>query len=233
MKTTRYSFALLAALAFAFAAQSTHAAHTRKVGDKAPRVQGITQDGTNWKLSDEIGKNIVLLYFYPKDNTPGCTKEACGLRDRIGDLKAQGVDVVGVSFDSVDSHKNFIFKYDLNFPLIADIDGRIADAYGARMPGDKKMDRRISFLIGLDGKIAHITDSPNPEVHLEEMQKAIKQLGARNSSITSHDPAAAHHQVVVVKNAGLPRRNGPLRRVQSHFCHGARPGAATVAGVPG
>src|ERR1700691_3693340 len=126
MKTIRNSLALFSALVFAFAAPSILAANSPKVGDKAPRVKGVDQDGNKWKLSDEIGKNVVLLYFYPKDNTPGCTKEACSFRDRIGDLKAQGVDVIGVSFDSVDSHKNFIFKYDLNFPLIADPDGKIA-----------------------------------------------------------------------------------------------------------
>ena len=180
MKTIRNSFALLCALAFTFAAQSSPAADSPKVGDKAPLVRGKDQDGNKWKLADDIGKNVVLLYFYPKDNTPGCTKEACGLRDRIGDLKAQGVEVIGVSFDSVDSHKSFVFKYDLNFPLIADTDGKIADAYGARIP-DKKMARRVSFLIGLDGKIVHVTDSPNADVHLDEMQRAIKKLNGKSS----------------------------------------------------
>ena len=180
MKTIRNSLTLLAALAFAIAAQPIHAADSPKVGDKAPLVKGVDQDGKKWKLASEIGKNVVLLYFYPKDNTPGCTKEACSLRDRIGDLKAQGVDVVGVSFDSVDSHKSFIFKYDLNFPLIADTDGKIADAYGTRMGKDRKMDRRISFLIGLDGRILHVTDSPDPAVHLEEMQHAIRDLKGKN-----------------------------------------------------
>jgi thioredoxin-dependent peroxiredoxin len=181
MKTLRNSLALLSALALAIAAQSTPAASPPKVGDKAPLVKGMDQDGNKWKLSGEIGKNVVLLYFYPKDNTPGCTKEACSLRDRVGDLKSQGVDVIGVSFDSVDSHKNFVFKYDLNFPLIADTDGKIADAYGARMGSDKKMARRVSFLIGLNGKIVHVTDSPNPDVHLEEMQRAIKDLNGKRS----------------------------------------------------
>lgn len=178
MKTIRNSPALIAALVLAVTALSAFAAeHVHlKVGDKAPLVKGEKQDGETWKLADEIGKNVVLLYFYPKDDTPGCTKEACSLRDRIGDLKSQGVEVVGVSFDSSDSHKSFIFKYNLNFPLIADTKGKIADAYGARMGMDKRMDRRISFLIGLDGKIAHITDSPNPQVHLDEMQAAIKNL---------------------------------------------------------
>ena len=179
MKTIRNSLALLAALTFF--AQSAPAASVPKEGDKAPRVHGVDQDGNKWNLADEIGKNVVLLYFYPKDNTPGCTKEACSLRDRIGDLKAQGVEVIGVSFDSVDSHKAFIFNYGLNFPLIADTNGKIAKAYGARMGQDKKMARRISFLIGLDGRIVHVTDSPNPDVHLDEMQNAIKKLNSKNS----------------------------------------------------
>jgi peroxiredoxin Q/BCP len=181
MKTIRNSFALFSALAFAFAAQSIPAAGPPKVGDKAPLVSGVDQDGNKWKLADEIGKNVVLLYFYPKDDTPGCAKEACGFRDRLGGLKAQGVDVIGVSFDSVDSHKSFVFKYGLNFPLIADTKGKIADAYGARMGPDKKMARRVSFLIGLDRKIVHVTDSPNPDVHLEEMQCAIKDLNGKSS----------------------------------------------------
>jgi thioredoxin-dependent peroxiredoxin len=182
MKTIRNSFALVAALAFALAAQTTPAASSPpKAGDKAPHVKGVDQDGKEWKLANEIGKNVVLLYFYPKDNTPGCTKEACSLRDKMGDLKTQGVEVIGVSFDSADSHKGFIFNYNLNFPLIADTDGKIADAYGARKGKDAKMDRRVSFLIGLDGKIVHVTDSPNPDVHLAEMQSAIKNLNLKSS----------------------------------------------------
>jgi thioredoxin-dependent peroxiredoxin len=181
MKMIQNSIALFSALSFAFAVPSARAAATPlKAGDKAPHVSGVDQDGNKWKLSSDIGKNIILLYFYPKDNTPGCTKEACSLRDRISDLKAQGVEVIGVSFDSVESHKNFTFKYDLSFPLIADTDGKIADAYGARKSKDAKMARRISFLIGLDGRIIHVTDSPNPDVHLEEMQLALKNLNGKS-----------------------------------------------------
>lgn len=151
-------------------------AATPKVGDKAPLVEGKNQDGKNWKLSDALGKKIVLLYFYPKDNTPGCTKEACGLRDRMADLKKDGVEVIGVSFDSSDSHQKFIEKYNLNFPLLADTDGKIADAYGVRREPGKNIARRVSFLIGKDGKITHVTDSANADVHLAEMEGAVAKL---------------------------------------------------------
>src|SRR5436190_18783074 len=96
------------------------AAEMPKAGDKAPLIEGKDQDGKAWKLADQIGKKVVLLYFYPKDDTPGCTKEACGFRDRVGDLKKDKVEVIGVSLDSPESHQKFIAKYNLNFPLLAD-----------------------------------------------------------------------------------------------------------------
>jgi peroxiredoxin Q/BCP len=151
-------------------------AETPKVGDKAPAVEGKDQDGKPWKLADQTGKKAILLYFYPKDDTPGCTKEACGLRDRMGDLKKDGVEVIGVSFDSADSHKAFIAKHSLNFPLLADTDGKIADAYGVRREAGKNIARRASFLIDKDGKIAHVTDVPSADVHLKEMQEAVAKL---------------------------------------------------------
>jgi thioredoxin-dependent peroxiredoxin len=146
-----------------------------KVGDKAPLVQAKNQDGKEWSLSELIGKKVVLLYFYPKDDTPGCTKEACGFRDRIADLRREGVEVVGVSFDSSESHQKFISKFQLNFPLLADTEGKIADAYGVRLAG-QNMARRVSFVIGMDGKVAHITDSPSAERHLAETKEALEKL---------------------------------------------------------
>ena len=146
-----------------------------KAGDAAPTFTGSDQDGKAVNLADSIGKKIVLLYFYPKDQTPGCTKEACGFRDRMGELQKNNVEVIGVSFDSAESHKQFIAKNKLNFTLLADPDGKIADLYGVRMPG-KNMDKRVSFLIGLDGKIVHVTDSGNPNLHFNEMQAAIAGL---------------------------------------------------------
>ena len=151
------------------------AADAPKVGDKAPMIQGKDQDGKTWKLSDDLGKKAVLLYFYPKDDTKGCTKEACGFRDQMSDLKKDNVEVVGVSLDNAESHQQFISKYNLNFRLLADTDGKIAQAYGAKMP-DKNMARRVSFLIAKDGTITHITDNGNADTHLTEMKDAVEKL---------------------------------------------------------
>jgi len=146
-----------------------------KAGDMAPAFQGTDQNGNDVKSSDIIGKKIVLLYFYPKDFTGGCTKEACGFRDRMGDLQKDNVEVIGVSFDTVSKHKSFEQKYNLNFTLLADPDGKIADTYGTRMMG-MKMSNRVSFLIGLDGKIVHVTKAGNPQIHFDEMKAAIGSL---------------------------------------------------------
>lgn len=175
MKLNAIATALVAGLLACLSASAADAPAIPKVGDKAPLVQGKDQDGRDWYLAHNIGKKIILLYFYPKDDTPGCTKEACGFRDSIDSLKQQNVEVFGVSFDSGESHAKFAAKYHLNFPLLADTDGKIADAYGVRMAG-KSMDNRVSFLIGLDGKIVHVTNSPKAETHLSEMKEAVAKL---------------------------------------------------------
>ena len=173
MKTNGFA-ALLIAGSILFATAAAFAAMP-KAGDAAPLFTGRDQDGKTINLADVIGKKIVLLYFYPKDFTGGCTKEACGFRDRMGDLQTNNVEVIGVSFDSVDSHKKFADTYKLNFTLVADPDGKIVAAYDAKMPV-VSMAKRVSFLIGLDGKIVHVTDTPSADVHLSEMHDAIDKL---------------------------------------------------------
>ena len=158
-------------------APSAPAAEPLKVGDAAPLVTGTDQDGKEWKLADVIGKKVVLLYFYPKDFTGGCTKQACSLRDSMSDLQTNNVQVVGVSFDSAESHTRFIAENKLNFLLVADTDGKVADAYGARREPEKAMARRISFLIGLDGKIVAISDA-SVDVQVKEMKEAISKTKA-------------------------------------------------------
>ncbi len=130
------------------------------IGDKAPELLGVDQNGNEVKLSDFAGQNLVL-YFYPKDNTSGCTAEACSLRDNIGALAAKGYRIVGVSSDSEASHKKFIAAHDLPFPLIADTDHRLQEQMGVwgekSMYGRKYMGTfRTTFLIGPDGRITRI-----------------------------------------------------------------------------
>jgi peroxiredoxin Q/BCP len=169
---TNMKFKLLFAALFI---STTIFAAMPKVGEVAPAFEGQDQDDHTVKLADFAGKKIVLLYFYPKDFTGGCTKEACVFRDRMGELKTNNVEVVGVSFDSVASHKKFAEQYKLNFTLLADTDGKIIKAYDAKMPM-VKMSKRASFLIGLDGKIVHVTSAMNPQTHFDEMKAALADL---------------------------------------------------------
>ena len=130
------------------------------IGDKAPELLGVDQNGNEVKLSDFAGQNLVL-YFYPKDNTSGCTAEACSLRDNIGALAAKGYRIVGVSSDSEASHKKFIAAHGLPFPLIADTDHRLQEQMGVwgekSMYGRKYMGTfRTTFLIGPDGRKTRI-----------------------------------------------------------------------------
>ncbi|MGB7067952.1 MAG: thioredoxin-dependent thiol peroxidase [Pyrinomonadaceae bacterium] len=131
-------------------------------GDRAPDFRAKDQDGNEIALKDFAGKRVVL-YFYPKDDTPGCTKEACSFRDSNDVYKENGITVLGVSTDSEQSHKKFISKFDLPFTLIADTDKSIVNAYGVwgekSMYGKKYLGTlRKTFLIGGDGNIVKIFD---------------------------------------------------------------------------
>jgi peroxiredoxin Q/BCP len=131
-----------------------------KVGDRAPEVLGKDEQGRDIRLSDYKGRKLVL-YFYPKDNTSGCTAEACSLRDRYGELQGAGYEVVGVSKDSASSHQKFKEKHALPFPLIADVDKTLLEAMGAwgekTMYGKKTMGTiRTTFIINKDGFIEKI-----------------------------------------------------------------------------
>jgi peroxiredoxin Q/BCP len=166
---------ILTATILAAALLGARAATTPKVGDKAPAFEAKDHDGKTVKLSDFAGKQAVLLYFYPRDQTPGCTKEACGFRDSLDGLKKKGVVVLGVSRDDAESHKKFIAKESLNFPLLVDTDGKITETYGAGMEG-RLLARRVSFLIDKSGKVVHVTDAPSADKHLAEMKEAVDKL---------------------------------------------------------
>jgi Peroxiredoxin len=145
-------------------------------GDKAPDFNAIDQDGQPISLADYKGKKLIL-YFYPKDNTPGCTAEACSLRDGYGDLLKYGYDVVGVNADSAKSHKGFIEKQSLPFRLIADTDKQLLKAYGAW--GEKKMYGktyegiiRTTFIISEDGIVEKIIEKVNTKEHAKQILEA-------------------------------------------------------------
>jgi thioredoxin-dependent peroxiredoxin len=149
-----------------------------KTGDVAPDFSAVTTDGSRIELSRLRGKHVVL-YFYPKDDTPGCTKEACAFRDAFPDFTAAGAVVLGVSTDPVRSHVRFTEKFRLPFPLIADEDRSVVNAYGAW--GEKTfMGRRyqgtfrITYHIGPDGLIRNIWPQVKPELHAAEVLKAIQ-----------------------------------------------------------
>lgn len=150
------------------------------VGDKAPVFSLEDQDGKLHTLTDYAGK-YVLLYFYPKDDTPGCTKEACAIRDALPDFKMLEAEVFGISADTVKSHKKFAEKYGLSFTLLADPERVAVDAYGVW--GKKKfMGKeydgifRTSFLIAPDGTVANVYENVKPEKHADEVLADLKEL---------------------------------------------------------
>ena len=149
-----------------------------KVGQKAPEFNVVNDEGQKVKLSDFKGKKVVL-YFYPKDDTPGCTTEACAFRDGIDEIESRGAVVLGVSADSVESHKKFKDKFDLNFPLLADPDKKIVQAYGTwkekAMYGKKFMGiERTTFIIDEHGKISPIFPKVKVDEHYDEVLEALE-----------------------------------------------------------
>ncbi len=143
------------------------------VGDKAPEFSLPSTDGSMISLKDFKGKKVVL-YFYPKDDTSGCTKEACSFRDNLARVKKKGAVLIGVSADSVGSHKKFTDKYDLSFPLISDEEKSMIKAYGVwkekSMYGRKYMGiERTTFIIDEKGKIAHIFPKVKVDGHTDEV----------------------------------------------------------------
>ena len=151
-----------------------------EVGKKAPAFALESSDGGKVKLADLAGK-VVVLYFYPRDNTPGCTVEAENFRDAVPALKKLGAVVLGVSKDSIESHHKFRDKYELNFPLLSDPDGKVLDAYGAwgeKVLYGKKSKGiiRSTVLIGKDGKVVKHWPKVTVKGHVDDVVAAVKDL---------------------------------------------------------
>lgn len=147
-----------------------------KPGDPAPDFEGVTTDGTRVSLAGFRGRKLVM-YFYPMDDTPGCTKQACSLRDHNAEILARGAAILGVSTQDEKSHRKFTSKYQLNFPLLADTDGAVGRAYGtigggglvSKLKAAAGMADRVTFIIDERGRIAHVLDRPDTANHAEEV----------------------------------------------------------------
>jgi peroxiredoxin Q/BCP len=147
-------------------------------GDAAPDFETRDGEGNPFKLSDLRGRKVVL-YFYPKDDTPGCTKEACSFRDSFAEFKGRGIEVLGVSTDDEKSHRKFAEKYSLPFKLLADTDHRVADLYGVygekQFMGRKYMGvARKTFLVDEEGRLRKVFDRVKVDEHADEVLKAFE-----------------------------------------------------------
>jgi len=163
------------------------------VGDPAPQFTLLDDEGKEWKSSEHYGKKIVVVYFYPADMTGGCTKQACGFRDDMSKLNSEGIEVVGVSGDSVRNHQLFKQAHDLNFTLLADTEGKVAEKFGVPFtPGERTVKaviggeefdlvrtvttRRWTFVVDKDGKIAMINSKVKAAEDSKAVMEAISQL---------------------------------------------------------
>lgn len=164
-----------------------------EVGDRAPSFEVQNDTGKLWKSSEHFGKKPVVIYFYPADMTGGCTAQACGFRDQSAELKAEGVEVIGVSGDSVENHRLFKKAHGLNFTLLADVDGVVARAFGVPVTeGEKTVNaliegqpyqltrdvtaKRWTFVVGPDGKIAYKDENVNAKQDSEKVLEVVRSL---------------------------------------------------------
>lgn len=185
-----FSGALLMSVATGFAGDNKDV----NVGDQAPEFSALDENGKEWKSAEHVGKKVVVVYFYPADMTGGCTKQACAFRDDLSKLKDKGVEVVGVSGDSVRNHQLFRKAHDLNFTLLADTEGKVAEAFGVPITREEKSvkatidgkeevltrtvtAKRWTFVIGLDGKVL----SKNTMVAAADDSKAVFEIVTKDS----------------------------------------------------
>lgn len=168
-----------------------------QLGDPAPSFEVRDDQGNTWRADDHFGKKIVVVYFYPADMTGGCTAQACAFRDDMAKLADKGVEVVGVSGDTVESHRLFKKAHDLNFTLLADVDGKVADAFGVpKTVGERSVTaeidgqtytltrnvttKRWTFVIDRDGKVAYKDDNVNAREDSRKVMEVVEKLNQKN-----------------------------------------------------
>lgn len=198
MRIFHWLTTVLACLAIQFSGghlmteSSAQGAEGVSAGDQAPEFSALDDNGKEWNSKDHVGKKILVVYFYPADLTGGCTKQACAFRDDRPKFSAQGVEVVGVSGDSVENHQLFKKVHDLNFTLLADTEGKVAKAFGVPVKAGGSIERtfdnqdyiltrplttsRWTFVIDRSGKIVHKETSVNAEQDSQAVLKVIESL---------------------------------------------------------
>lgn len=147
---------------------------TIKIGQKMPNISGEIQTGEQISLSDFRGKKNVVLYFYPKDNTPGCIREAVDFTKKKRNFAALNTAVIGVSVDSLSSHRRFVKQYKLQIPLLSDADKKICSDFGVLRPSGSA--QRTTFLIDKSGKVKHVFEEVDADGHVEEVLEKVKEI---------------------------------------------------------
>lgn len=149
-------------------------------GQAAPDFSGVLADGHTLRLRDYRGRRHVILYFFPKDFTPGCTREACSFRDHRADVAALDAEVIGVSLDSAEKHSQFAEAYEIPYPLVSDRSGKIASLYGVQRLGGWLFSKRVTFVIDKEGVIRQVIKSElQINRHIEEALDTLRQLQAQ------------------------------------------------------
>lgn len=173
-KKTLYMVGILLIGAALFAAFKPGEQSPVKVGDKVPSFVLDDQFGNAFDMDDYIGKTAMVVYFYPKDDTPGCTKEACSFRDSYEEFTDKNIKVIGISGDDVESHKNFADKYNLPFTLLADIDNKVRTQFGVKGNMLGLIPGRVTYVVDVTGKIVFMYESQlKAEKHIEKSIEAI------------------------------------------------------------
>lgn len=148
-----------------------------QTGDVAPEFEGVLGDGKPFRSKDYRGRRHLVLYFFPKDFTPGCTKEACSFRDRRPEVAALDGEIVGVSYDTAEKHAAFAEKYELPYPLVSDSDVKIASAFGVSRLGGWLPTRRVTFVIDKHGVVRNVIASElNIDLHIDEALQTLRRL---------------------------------------------------------
>lgn len=176
VKINRNKFIIITALIFSVVLLSSNVKMNKgiKVGDKAPLFNLMDQHGEEFFMKDYLGLNAMVVYFYPKDDTPGCTKEACKFRDDHQEFEELKVKIIGISADSVESHKDFAIKYNLPFTLLADTNNEVRNLFGVKKNFFGLVPGRVTYVIDINGVVIHIYDNMiKSENHINEALKAL------------------------------------------------------------